>query len=403
MNPTPTKTELLLGHARSLWENDLKRWRNGSPFHLIFYGPPGCGKTSLCKLLMASYKEGPKFVFSAVRDSSKDIVQTVRKYPGAIIFVDEIHRFSKSQQDIFLPILENNEAVILGATTEPPSVRLNKALLSRIQIFKMESLDSSLVEKALLNAIDVIKKRDDVFPNANTLGLENYIERIVKLSQGDLRLAYQLLERATLLADGEDMESCFQNVFKEYSKNIHYDLASAMIKSMRGSEPDAALFYALCSIELGEDPLFVFRRCLIFASEDIGNADPYAVTIANSTYEVFLKVGMPEGTYALSHLILYLSTATKSNSVLRAINQVKSWIKETSTQESLFKPPSKLTLKGHKEYKYPHNYEGAFVKESYLPEFVEKLREKSGRAYLPSSYGHEKKFQERLKALWGKL
>jgi putative ATPase len=361
------------------------RTGKGVPPSLILWGQPGTGKTTLAKLIGKSFD--CNFIqFSAVLGGVKevrDIVTFAKKSSKkTVLFVDEIHRFNKAQQDAFLPHIEDGTIILIGATTENPSFSLNNALLSRTRVVVLEPLSddtlSTLLEYALKNKGMTLEK--------------DAAKSIVGYALGDGRKLLNLAEGLIASLSDEErlseiskvkVEAYIQSSVSYYydrSGEDHYNLASAFIKSMRGSDPDAALYWAFRMIKGGEDPRFVFRRLLIFASEDIGNADPLAVIVANAAFQSYETVGMPEGRIPLAQAITYLSTAPKSNRSYEAMHKAIAAVDahpDLPVPLHLRNAPTKLmkTLGYGEGYKYVHNYENSYVEgEVYLPEELKGVR-----------------------------
>jgi len=381
---------------------------------LVLWGPPGVGKTTLGRIVAEQTKQ--HFVpFSAVLGSIADlrvIVAAAKErlaYKGerTIVFVDEIHRFNKAQQDAFLPHVENGTITLIGATTENPSFAVNAALLSRCKVFRLEALSEDDLGKLVQRAL-----HDDV----NGLGAthlsanEEAVRAIARAARGDARRALGTLEiaaeyarsrgdtaidLATLTASQEEATLLYDKAGEE-----HYNVVSAFIKSMRGSDPDAAIYWMMRMLEAGDDPLFVLRRMLIFASEDIGNADPRALLVVNAADQSFRRMGMPEGLYPLAHAAAYLAAAPKSNAVGVAWQRAKQLIAERGAlpvPKKLRNAVTKLMRdEGYGEgYKYAHDFdEGVVPGETYLPD------ELAGTVlYAPTERGEEARIKARLDAL----
>jgi len=388
---------------------------------LIFYGPPSSGKTTLAHVI--SKEIDARFeIINAVLDGIKELRRVVskadheRKATGkrTILFVDEIHRWNKAQQDALLPHLESGVIILVGATTENPFYSLVNPLLSRCQLFELKPL----TKPDILTMIDRSLKDDEKGLGYLELNLTPEAkEHFAEYAGGDVRNALNAIEMAALTTP-KNMESVVvvdldiaresiqkRNVRFDKSGDEHYHFASALIKSMRGSDVDASLYWMNAMIEAGEDPNFIFRRFLIFASEDVGMADPYAITVVNSAHESFLKTGMPEGLYFLSHCAIFLSLSAKSNST-KAIFEVSSTIRAKGTGEV---PPHLRDKTANKKssvylstenasdnYKYPHQYENNWVRQQYLPD---DLKDKTW--YEPGESGREAKLWERLKQIRG--
>lgn len=358
---------------------------------IILWGPPGCGKTALAKVIAEMTKNSFKklnAVNSGVGEI-KDIVAEAKNLfmnPSGkvVLFVDEIHRFNKGQQDILLPYVEDGTVILIGATTENPYFEVNKALISRSTVFKLEPLKKEDIVNALSHAL-ADKER----------GLGNYftefengsVERIAELSNGDLRKALNILEMAVLTTDMSSdgvihidrkiVEECTQQRVTEFDKNgdSHYDNISAFIKSMRGSSPDGALFYLARAIAGGEDPMFLARRIVICASEDVGMADPNALVVASAGAQAVNLVGMPEARIILAEMAVYVAKAPKSNASYMGINMALDDVMNTDTgtipMHIRNAPVEEMKEFGYGEgYKYAHDYEGGFVEQQYLPDKI---------------------------------
>ena len=376
----------LLGEGKFL-RNILLR---GELPSLILWGPPGCGKTTLARIM--AKKANAEFVsFSAVLSGVKEIREVVSKakeaqYRGkkTILFVDEIHRFNKSQQDAFLHSVEDGTITLIGATTENPSFEVNAPLLSRCKVLTLKGLAKEDIKQTLMRAAaDAEKGLGSLNAEAN----DDALDFISEFSHGDMREALNSLEAACMITfpdkDGkrritvEAAKEAMQRKSLLYDKSgeEHYNVVSAFIKSMRGSDPDAALYWLARMVEAGEDPLFIARRMVIFASEDIGNADPAALTLALSIKDAVLFVGMPEGWIPLAHGVTYLSTAPKSNASYTAYLEAKEDVLEKGALPvplHLRNAPTSLMkdLGYGKDYKYPHNYKDAKAEQDYLPEVL---------------------------------
>lgn len=352
---------------------------------IIFSGPAGCGKTTLAKIIGNSSDR--EFIsFSAVLDGIpkiRSIVKDIKE--GSILFVDEIHRFNKAQQDAFLPLIESGKIVLIGATTENPSYSLNKALLSRVKVIRLRSFK---FDELKIIANNFLEKINFKIPN-------EHIELIIKNSNKDARLLLRIISEINELnlESKDQIQEYIQNSsFFNYDKNskMHYDLISAFIKSLRGSDPDAALYYGFRIIMAGEDPRYVIRRMIIFAAEDISNSDPRAVLIAKNCLDCFNLIGMPEAEIIISQCITYLATAPKSNRSYIALKKVKDLINQNKNLEV----PADLKDSSI-NYQYPHDFENSYIKnKSYLPN---KIRNEI--LYSPSQRGYEKIIFERIKYL----
>ena len=382
---------------------------------LIFYGPPGVGKTSLAKIIAKTTKcnyvelnavtSGIKDIKNVIDEAIKEISISGKK---TILFIDEIHRFNKTQQDSLLPHVEKGIVTLVGATTENPFFEVNKALLSRSMIFKLEPLSKgnivSLLNKALTN-------KELGYGSINIKLYDEAKEFICDNSGGDGRRALNALELAVLTTNkNEDgiiqitqdvVEECMQKKQVSYDKSgdYHYDIISAFIKSIRGSDPDAAVHYLARMLYSGEETEFIARRIVISASEDIGNADPYALLIANAALNAVKFIGMPEARIPLAQAVTYLAGAPKSNAAYNAINLAF----EDVEKEDIGRVPLHLRgsnysgsniLNEGSKYKYPHDYENHYVRQQYMPN--ELLKKKY---YTPTSMGYEKRIKDRLDIL----
>jgi len=381
---------------------------------MVFYGPPGTGKTALARIIASRTKA--RFVrLNAVAATVKDVrgvldeAKTTRVSVGqrTILFIDEIHRFNKAQQDVLLPAVEEGLVYFIGATTENPFFSVISPLLSRCHLFTFESLSSTDVKTIVHRALEDQEKGLGTYQVSISLGGLDYLAAI---SGGDARIALNVLELAVLNSLNQNREfpdeqltgEQVQNVL--YKKNLrydqegdyHYDIISAFIKSIRGSDPDAAVYWLARMLEAGEDPLFIARRLVISASEDIGNADPAALPLAVAAAQAVHQIGLPEGRIALAQAATYLASAPKSNKAYLAINQAQSEVRHSQEQrvpahlrDASYKGAKQL---GHgKGYLYPHDYPGHYVPQSYLPqEMEEKL------FYQPSEEGQEKEIKKRL-------
>jgi putative ATPase len=380
---------------------------------MILWGPPGSGKTTLARVLSRTTRA--EFVpFSAVLSGIPELRTQIaaaderRRYHGrsTILFVDEIHRFNKSQQDAFLPHVEAGTITLVGATTENPSFSVNAAVLSRCRVFRLESIAIADLVTLLRRALTDAERG---LGQAQIEAEEAALEAIADAARGDARRALGLLESAVALLEPAqrtlDVEAVRRAADERtllFDKNgdEHYDIASAFIKSLRGSDPNAALYWMMRLLEAGDDPLFVLRRLLIFASEDIGNADPRALGVAIDADAAFRRMGMPEGMYPIAQACLYLACAPKSNAVNCAWHAAQEAVRERGAlpvPKRLRNGVTRLMKSdGYGEgYRYPHDYEGNFVAgETYLPEALV-----GTRFYEPSDQGVERQIAERLARL----
>lgn len=378
----------------------------------IFYGPPGTGKTTLSRII--AEKTNNNFTtINAVTSGIKDIKEKIDEAKNnlslynkrTILFIDEIHRFNKSQQDALLPYVENGTIILIGATTENPYFEVNSALISRSLIFEFKKITEDDIKKVLLRAI---KDKTNGYGNLNISVEDGALEHIIDCCNGDVRKALSSLELgvATTKPNSEGVinitlevaEECIQNKKILYDKNgdNHYDTISAFIKSMRGSDPDAAIYWLAKMIKAGEDPKFIARRIIICASEDVGNADPRALEVAVNAFKAVEIIGMPEGRICLAQAVTYIACAPKSNAAYKAINIALDAIEKYTNEvpnhlkDRSYAGASKLNR--GTEYKYPHDYSKSYVKQNYMPEQIKGIK-----FYDPKVSGYEarmKKFLE---------
>lgn len=364
----------------------------------IFWGPPGTGKTTLASLI-AKTTQRPFESLSAVTCGVKEIKEVLEKSrknfhcgrPAHILFIDEVHRLNKAQQDVLLPFLEEGSIRFIGATTENPSFEINNAIASRSIIYKFHALDSK----------DIFLLLKRTAPNNIS---SEVLEKISDCAHGDARKALNLLDHVCLshqdnekieLKDFEEVTQA-QSLYYDKKSEGHYDTISAFIKSVRGSDPDAAIYYLARMLEGGEDPVFIARRLIILASEDIGNANPAALMLATSCLQAVHAIGMPEARIPLAQVTTYLACSEKSNRSYQAINEALDEVKQTGMLEIPMNirnaPTSAMKNWGYgKGYDYPHNHESGWIEAQYMPEKI-----KHKRFYVPSKHGSEKKFQEFL-------
>ena len=378
----------------------------------ILWGPPGVGKTTLAMIIAEQLKR-PFYVLSAVSSGVKDVREVIQKAegqrffntPNPILFIDEIHRFSKAQQDSLLAAVEKGTVTLIGATTENPSFEVISPLLSRCQVYVLKSQE----KKDLEDLIDRAVTKDYYLSKRNITVKEK--EAMISYSGGDARKLLNILELVVNgLGEGDiviDNEAVHRELHENplmYDKDgeQHYDIVSAMIKSIRGGDPNAAVYWMARMLQGGEDPKFIARRLIISAAEDIGLANPNAILIANTCFEVVHKIGMPEARIPLSECVIYLATSPKSNSAYLAIDAAIATVKQTGNSPvplHLRNAPTKLMkdLNYGQDYKNPHDYPGNFVEQPYLPE---ELKDK--KFYQPQQNAQEVKTLERLKAWWRK-
>ncbi len=379
---------------------------------MILWGPPGVGKTTLARIIANEVNARFRSI-SAVTSGVKEVRKLIqeatelRKYQkkNTILFIDEIHRFNKAQQDALLHAVESGIIILIGATTENPSFEVISPLLSRSQVYQMKPLQNNQIRKIVERALEV----DEVLREMQ-VEIKDW-DALLRLANGDARRALNVLEKALeLVLEGETPvvldkalfeKAALQKVlYYDKSGEFHYDLISAFIKSLRGSDPDAAIYWMARMLEAGEDPKFIARRMLILASEDIGNADPNALTMATNCFTAVTYVGLPEAKIILSQVAAYLATTPKSNASITAINRALEDVKKRpDVQVPLHlrnAPTSLLSDLGYgKNYQYAHDYPGHFIKENYLPE------ELKGKIYYhPSEQGKEVNFLNRLQKLW---
>lgn len=376
---------------------------------IIFWGPPGIGKTTLANII-ASTSKRPFYQLSAISSGVKDvrdIIERAKKGNGLfttqnpILFIDEIHRFSKSQQDSLLGAVEKGWVTLIGATTENPSFEVIPALLSRCQVYILNSFDKSDLILLLKRAI-----KKDIILSKKQIKLDE-TEALIHVSGGDARKLLNIFE---LVIGNEDQITVtnqlvlekIQKTTSRYDKtgDQHYDIISAFIKSIRGSDPNGAVYWLARMIEGGEDLKFIARRLLISASEDVGNANPTALILANNTFQAVSVIGHPESRIILSQCAVYLANSPKSNASYRAINKAQEIVKKTgdlSVPLHLRNAPTQLmkSLNYGKDYKYAHDYEGNFVLEEFLPEPIS-----NSKIYDPGENPREEKFRENLKKIW---
>lgn len=378
---------------------------SGSIPSMILWGPPGVGKTTIANIIANAVK-APFFSLSAVSSGVKEVrevIQRAKFQSNTILFIDEIHRFSKSQQDALLGAVEKGDITLIGATTENPSFEVNSALLSRSQVYTLKALSKEdltrLVELALEKDLILQKKEVEL----------KETQALFSISGGDARKLLNLLDLVVENLGGEQVTITDDAVLDIAQQRVaiydksgeqHYDIISAFIKSIRGSDPNAAVYYLARMIEGGEDIKFIARRLVILASEDIGNANPTALVIATNAFQAVSMIGYPEGRIVLSQAVTYLASSPKSNAAYLAINQAQSLVRKTgdlSVPLPIRNAPTKLMKEeGYgKGYKYSHDFPGNFVNQEFLPDEI-----KGTRLYDPGNNAREADMRKRLKAMW---
>ena len=384
--------------------------KSGNLPSMILWGPPGTGKTTLARLL-AAQKERPFYQLSAIDSGVKEIREILKKAQhnvglftnkSPLLFIDEIHRFSKSQQDSLLGAVEKGSITLIGATTENPSFEVINALLSRCQVYTLNPLDKKQLQKLMVSSL----KNDPEVSSKQIEVIED--EALIKISGGDARKLLSVLELVInssaepIRIDNDFVFEKVQTQMALFDKNgdLHYDLISAFIKSIRGSDPNATLYWLARMIDGGEEVNFIARRMLILASEDIGNANPNALILANSTFQAVNVLGFPEARIPLSQCAIYLACSEKSNASYESINNAQQLVKETgnlSVPLDLRNAPTELLKElGHgKNYKYDHNYKNNFSKMEFLPDEII-----GHRIFEPANNTNELKFRKFLKDKW---
>jgi putative ATPase len=410
----PTNLSDFIGQEELLGEGHLLRRvvESGSIFSIIFWGPPGSGKTTLARLLAQKAGTGIhelSAVAAGVKEVRKVICEAQQRRSigeNTVLFIDEIHRFSKSQQDALLHAVEDGTITLIGATTENPSFEVISPLLSRCRVLVLKPYTKIQLAQMLDRAL----KEDIVLSKSSYRVADEARELLLASSGGDARKLFNALEIAIsqIPSDAtgqiglELIKEALQerNLLYDRAGDYHYDTISAFIKSVRGSDPDAAIYWLTVMIEGGEKPEFIARRLLILASEDIGNSDPVALTMATSAMQAVHMVGMPEGAIILAQVTTYLAAATKSNAAYMALKKAKNVVKKTGLQDvplHLRNAPTDLmkNLNYSADYQYPHTRPDQFVNEEYFPNGL-----KERDFYIPTQSGHEKFITERLKKLW---
>ncbi len=405
----PVRLEELIGqeHLSEPQTFLYKAIRSGSVPSLILWGPPGVGKTTIANII-ANEVKAPFYTLSAISSGVKDIrevIQKARFQQGVVLFIDEIHRFNKSQQDALLGAVEKGTIRLIGATTENPSFEVNAALLSRCQIFTLNPLGRKELEAMMLQALE----KDEVLKNKKVTLKET--DALLRISGGDGRKLLNLLEIVIdsykgeeIIIENERVMQVAQQKVALYDKSgeQHYDIISAFIKSIRGSDPNAAVYWLARMIEGGEDVKFIARRLLILASEDIGNANPNALLLATNCFQAVNIIGYPEARIILSQCVTYLAASPKSNASYTAINQAQALVRQEGDLPvplHLRNAPTKLMkdLNYGKAYQYAHDFENNFVWQEYLPDKI-----KHTKLYDPGNNARENDLRKQLQKLWGK-
>ena len=410
----PQSLDNYIGQKHLVGENGVFRKfiATGSVPSFILWGPPGVGKTTLAKII-ANTLDRPFYTLSAVTSGVKEVREVIEKAKNqhlfnarpAFLFIDEIHRFNKSQQDSLLGAVEQGIVTLIGATTENPSFEVISPLLSRCQVYVLKPMEDSelqtLLDRALSTDIELQKRNIEI----------KETEALFRFSGGDARKLLNILDIIVGASDGDITISddyvteCLQQNIALYDKSgeQHYDVISAFIKSVRGSDPNAAIYYLARMLAGGEEPRFIARRLVILASEDVGLANPNALLLANACFDTVHKIGMPEARITLAETTIYLATSPKSNSAYAAINQALAMVNNDTTNRPvplhLRNAPTKLMgdMGYGADYKYAHDYAGNFVRQEFLPESLA-----GTRFYTPNEQNaQEAKIAERMRALWG--
>jgi len=403
----PNTLDELVGQEHLTGQGSILRTaiENGNIPSMILWGPPGTGKTTIANIIAHTLKV-PYFQLSAISSGVKDVrevIEQAKQQTSAILFIDEIHRFNKGQQDALLGAVEKGTVTLIGATTENPSFEVNSALLSRSQVYVLKALDETALTKLLHQAIE----KDDQLKQYKIDFKET--AALINISGGDARKLLNLLELVATASKSKSVIITDEYVMAVAQKRIaiydkqgeqHYDIISAFIKSMRGSDPNAAVYWLARMIEGGEDVKFIARRMVIFASEDVGNANPNALLLANTTFDAVNKIGYPESRIILSQCATYLASSAKSNASYMAIGEAIAAVQkhgDLPVPLHIRNAPTKLMkdLNYGKDYKYSHQGEGNFLEQEYLPEKI-----KGSKFYDPGNNARENELRKFLKDRW---
>jgi len=407
----PKKPDEYIGQSHLMAANcAFRRMVDGGSVHsMILWGPPGVGKTTLA-LIIANSTGRQFFTLSAVNSGVKDVREVIEKAGNSssqpILFIDEIHRFSKSQQDSLLGAVEKGIVILIGATTENPSFEVISPLLSRCQVYVLKSLEESDLLAIINKAIELLSGIHNV-----KIVIKEH-EALLRISGGDARKLLNAIDIvvSALITSGKAIEICNENTLSIIQQNLalydksgemHYDVISAFIKSMRGGDPNAAVYWLARMITAGEDPLFIARRMVILASEDIGNANPTALVLANNCFDAVNKIGFPESRIILSQTAIYLACSAKSNASYMAIEDAMAAVQQFGDLPvplHLRNAPTRLmkNIGYGKDYKYAHQYDGNFIDLEFLPEKI-----KGSKLYDPGHNARENDAREKLKKNWG--
>ena len=403
----PQTLDDLIGQEHLVGPNGVLRRaiESGGIPSMILWGPPGVGKTTIANIIANAVK-APFYTLSAISSGVKEVrevIQRAKFQSNTILFIDEIHRFNKAQQDALLGAVEKGQITLIGATTENPSFEVNSALLSRSQVYTLRALSKD----DQLRLIQLALEKDEVL-NKKKVNLKE-TQALFSIAGGDARKLLNLLDLVVENLGGEEVTVTDDQVVDIAQQRVaiydksgeqHYDIISAFIKSIRGSDPNAAVYYLARMIEGGEDIKFIARRLVILASEDIGNANPTALVIATNAFQAVSMIGYPEGRIVLSQAVTYLAASPKSNAAYMAINQAQSLVRKTgdlSVPLAIRNAPTKLMKEeGYgKGYKYSHDFPGNFVEQEFLPDEI-----KGTKLYDPGKNAREEDMRKRLRAMW---